>query len=173
MVVVLASPNSWAVAVHDISLHARDVPQTVGVVMVALCAMAGTVLVSITFQKSRSTALLQAWRTPALAYRLSDPWELKPWERESYGMASQYGFELEPTDEPGPMGGAWPLYSPEACVPQPFADMPPGYICTSTGYGIYVVSCAQLRSAVDLLPVFAGISTHHRAEHTLILGVVS
>ena len=106
-----------------------------------LCAVVGVVVFSV--QRQRSTALLQAWRPVQLAYRLSDPWELKPWERESYGLGSQYGFDLEPVEEPGPFGGGWPLYSPEACVPQPFADMPAGYLCTSTGYGIYVVSgCA-------------------------------
>jgi hypothetical protein len=105
--------------------------------MVTMCCVVGTLL---SFRQHRATALLQTWRRPSLAYRLSDPWELRPWETESYGLGSQYGFELEPVEEVPPFSGGWPLYSPESCIAQPFADMPPGYVCTTTGYGIYVVS---------------------------------
>lgn len=31
------------------------------------------------------------------------------------------------------------MYSAESCIPQPFADMPPGYVCSTSGYGFYVL----------------------------------
>lgn len=46
---------------------------------------------------------------------------------------TRYGFETD--DIPG--GDSMPMYSPDACVQQPYQDLPPGYLCSSPEYGAF------------------------------------
>lgn len=50
-----------------------------------------------------------------------------------------YGFEPELQTPLGGIGDGYPLYSPEACIPQTYSEMPPGYICSSPTNGVYAL----------------------------------
>ena len=50
-----------------------------------------------------------------------------------------YGFEPELETPLGGIGDGYPLYSPEACIPQTYTEMPPGYICSSPTNGVYAL----------------------------------
>ena len=50
-----------------------------------------------------------------------------------------YGFEPELNTPLGGAGDGYPLYSPEACIPQTYSEMPPGYICSSPTNGVYAL----------------------------------
>ena len=68
-----------------------------------------------------------------------DPWEMSyPEEHrfwsEFHRPNTGYGFD---TDIPG--GDAIPMYNPDACVPMPYDDLPPGYLCSSPEYGVFAL----------------------------------
>ena len=71
----------------------------------------------------------------------NDPFGFGTEQEDPYSSVAGIGYGFEPElDSPiGGIGDGYPLYSPEACIPQTFAEMPPGYICSSPTNGAYAL----------------------------------
>jgi len=69
----------------------------------------------------------------------SDSWDASsdPFGPSAAGLG--YGFEPSLETPLGGIGDGYPLYSPEACIPQTYTEMPPGYICSSPTNGVYAL----------------------------------
>ena len=66
-----------------------------------------------------------------------DPWNAHAYHPKSEG--AMYGFEPNGDGLSGFHDEVGSLYSPQACIPQTYSDLPAGYICTSATRGVYAL----------------------------------
>ncbi|EKX40895.1 hypothetical protein GUITHDRAFT_164575 [Guillardia theta CCMP2712] len=109
----------------------------------ALCIVSAILLVART--SSKRSSLMEFFAYPSEDSfpwnELNSPFDYRYQGRQSplQGYSSEYGYEIEKPDPLEAYGGNWPLYSPEACIPQTFPELPQGFICSSDDYGVFLL----------------------------------
>jgi hypothetical protein len=143
-----------------VEAHASAPPRLqVGVLALAvLCSIVAFAAVTM-LQEQRVSLLDVVLRRPPrqqLRYSADYPWRTGSGGSDPFGYgknefsssfdaledpfapsAEGFGYGFEP--ELGGIGDGYPMYSPEACIPQTYTELPPGYICSSPTNGVYAL----------------------------------